>query len=83
MGSGLALSADGKWVIAQKLNPSPEQLILMPTGAGEGRALTNDAITHDNARFLPDGKRFIFIGAEPGRRRGSGCRASPAARRRR
>jgi len=67
MGSALALSGDGKWVIAQKLNPSPAQLILLPTGAGEGRALTNDALTHDNARFLPDGKRFIFVGAEPGK----------------
>ena len=67
MGSALALSTDGKWVIAQKLNPSPAQLILLPTGAGEGRALTSDALTHDTARFLPDGKRFIFIGAEPGK----------------
>jgi Tol biopolymer transport system component len=66
-GSALALSPDGKWVIAQKLNPSPTQLILLPTGAGEGRALTNDALTHDNARFLPDGQRFVFIGAEPGK----------------
>ena len=67
LGSALALSADGKWVIAQKLNPSPAQLVLLPTGAGEGRALTNDALTHDAARFLPDGKRFIFVGAEPGK----------------
>ncbi|HET7221124.1 MAG TPA: protein kinase [Vicinamibacterales bacterium] len=66
-GAALALSADGRWVIAQKLNPSPAQLIVLPTGAGEGRALTNDALTHDNARFLPDGKRFIFVGAEPGK----------------
>jgi len=67
MGNALALSADGKWVIAQKLNPSPAQLILLPTGVGQGRALTSDALTHDAARFLPDGKRFIFIGAEPGK----------------
>ena len=67
MGNALAMSADGKWVIAQKLNPSPTQLILLPTGAGEGRPLTNDALTHDNARFLPDGKRFIFLGAESGK----------------
>ncbi len=67
MGNALALSADGKWVIAQKLNPSPAQLILLPTGAGEGRELTSDALTHNNARFLPDGKRFIFQGSEPGK----------------
>ncbi len=67
MGNAVALSADGKWVIAQKLNPAPVQLILLPTGVGEGRALTNDALAHDVARFLPDGKRFIFVGAEPGK----------------
>jgi Tol biopolymer transport system component len=67
MGGALSMSPDGRWVIAQKLNPSPAQLILMPTGAGEARPLTNDALTHDNARHLPDGKRFIFIGAEPGK----------------
>jgi Tol biopolymer transport system component len=67
MGSALALSPDGKWVIAQKLNPSPTQLILMPTGAGQGRPLTNDTLTHESARFLPDGQRFVFVGAEPGK----------------
>jgi len=66
-GQGLALSKDGKWVIAQKIETSPEQLVLMPTGAGEARALTQDDITHVNARFLPDGKRFMFNGYQPGK----------------
>ncbi|HEX5068674.1 MAG TPA: protein kinase [Vicinamibacterales bacterium] len=66
-GAGLAISSDGKWVIAQKIETSPEQLVLMPTGAGEARALTNDDITHVQARFLPDGKRFIFNGYKPGK----------------
>jgi tRNA A-37 threonylcarbamoyl transferase component Bud32/Tol biopolymer transport system component len=66
-GQGLALSKDGKWVIAQKIETSPEQLVLMPTGAGEARALTQDDITHVSARFLPDGKRFIFNGYQPGK----------------
>ena len=68
LGTGaMSLSPDARWVIAQKLNPPPAQLILMPTGAGELRALTSDALTHDVARFLSDGKRFIFVGAEPGK----------------
>jgi Tol biopolymer transport system component len=67
-GLGLAISADGKWVIAQNIEKSPEQLVLMPTGAGEARALTNDDITHVNVRFMPDGKRFIFNGYQPGKR---------------
>ena len=66
-GEAMDLSPDGKWVIAQKLDPSPAQLILLPTGAGDVRTLTNDALTHDDARFLPDGKRFVFLGAEPGK----------------
>jgi len=65
-GEGLALSADGRWVIAQKQD-SPSQLVLMPTGAGATRALTKDDINHVDARFLPDGKRFVFIGFKPGR----------------
>jgi Tol biopolymer transport system component/tRNA A-37 threonylcarbamoyl transferase component Bud32 len=66
-GLGLAISPDGKWVIAQNIDKSPEQLVLMPTGAGEARALTQDDITHVAARFLPDGKRFIFNGYQPGK----------------
>jgi hypothetical protein len=66
-GEGLALSPDGRWVIAQRLDPTPAQLVLMPTGAGQTRALTNDDITHVNAGFLPDGKRFLFNGFKPGK----------------
>ena len=42
--------------------------MLLPTGVGTARPLTNDAITHETARFLPDGKRFVFNGFEPGKR---------------
>ena len=64
-GEALDLSPDGKWAIVQKLAPSPMQLVLMPTGAGQSRALTSDDITHVSAAFLPDGKRFIFTGFQP------------------
>jgi len=66
-GEAIDLSADGKWVIAQRLNPAPAQLWLMPTGAGEARALTSDDITHLGGAFMPDGKRFIFVGFQPNR----------------
>lgn len=39
----------------------------MPTGAGETKALTNDGINHQWARWMPDGKRFVFAGNEAGR----------------
>jgi eukaryotic-like serine/threonine-protein kinase len=64
-GAAAALSPDQQWVIAQ--TPGiPAQFRLLPTGAGEPKALTNDAINHDTARWLPDGKRFVFAGNEPG-----------------
>ncbi len=66
-GEGLALSADGRWVLAQKLDPAPAQLLLLPTGAGAARAITNDDITHVSGVFLPDGKRILFNGFQPGK----------------
>ena len=63
-GAAAALSPDQQWVIAQ--TPGiPAQFRLLPTGAGEPKALTNDAINHDTARWLPDGKQFVFAGNEP------------------
>ncbi len=68
LGEGVAdaLSPDQKWVIVQT-PVSPEQLRLLPTGAGETQPLTNDSINHQWARWFPDGKRFAFSGNEPGK----------------
>jgi dipeptidyl aminopeptidase/acylaminoacyl peptidase len=63
-GGAVALSPDEKWAIAQP-QTTPAQLILLPTGAGEGRQLTKDDINHSWARWLPDGKQFVFTGNEP------------------
>ena len=63
-GAALAASPDQKWVICSLPRP-PSQLTLLPTGAGEVRQLTHDAINHGRARWLPDGKRFVFLGNEP------------------
>ena len=46
--------------------PADATLLLVPTGAGENRQLTGDAINHLDARFFPDGKRILFLGSEPG-----------------
>ena len=68
LGSGFAmsLSKDGKWVISIPSTAPPRQLLLLPTGPGESRPLTRDAINHHAARWLPDGRRFVFAGNEPG-----------------
>jgi Tol biopolymer transport system component len=64
-GSGLSLSPDGKWALA-RLNVTPSPLVLYPTGVGEMKQAKDDGINHTGAAFLPDGKRFVFTGTEPG-----------------
>jgi Tol biopolymer transport system component len=65
-GSARALSPDGKWVLSV-LN-TPPQLVLLPTGAGEARSLERHGIEQYSFRgnWLPDGKRIVFLGREPG-----------------
>ena len=64
-GVAVAISPDGKWVITKPAKGGP--LSLVPTGAGEARQLTHDAVSYgDSARFLPDGKRLLAMGIEAG-----------------
>ncbi len=67
LGSGLAMaiSPDGKWVLTVRLNPAPAQLVLLPTGAGEAKQVTNDALAHGFSWFTADGAHIIFSGFEP------------------
>ncbi len=73
LGEGIPIqfSPDGKWVLTSYpsgLKPaSTPQLVLLPTGAGQAVTLTHDSIDHGFATLLPDGKRFVFDGVEPGR----------------
>ncbi len=64
-GTGVALSPDGKWAAAHP-NSTPAPLVLLPTGVGETKPLTQDSINHLRVRWLSDGKRFVFVGNEPG-----------------
>jgi Tol biopolymer transport system component len=66
LGSGAfpALSPDGKWVAAID-NGSPQQLELLPTGTGQKRQVTNDALEHLGARWTPDGMALVFTASEP------------------
>jgi eukaryotic-like serine/threonine-protein kinase len=64
-GSGLSLSPDGKWALS-RLNITPSPLVLYPTGVGEMERLKDDGISHISGAFLPDGKKFVFSGIEPG-----------------
>jgi Tol biopolymer transport system component len=53
-------------VISSNSRSTPVQLFLLPTGTGEARPLTNDAINYNNAQWFPDGTRLLFQGTEPG-----------------
>ena len=64
-GTGGALSPDGKWAIARP-NSSPSPLILLPTGVGEAKTLSQDSLNHIRVRWLADGKRLVFTGNEAG-----------------
>jgi eukaryotic-like serine/threonine-protein kinase len=66
IGEGVAgaISPDGKWVITKPAKGGP--LSLVPTGAGESRQLTHDAVSYGGVRFLPDGKRLLAVGIEAG-----------------
>jgi Tol biopolymer transport system component len=59
-GHALALSPDGKWVIATR-SATPDEIVLLPTGAGEPHRLPNGGLnTIGGANWLPDGKRIVF-----------------------
>lgn len=63
-GSSGFLSPDGKWVLAE--TGSPRKLIVLPTGIGEPKQLTDNKTDHRNSAWLPDGKSIVFSAAEPG-----------------
>ncbi|MGB6405782.1 MAG: hypothetical protein WBF26_23315, partial [Candidatus Sulfotelmatobacter sp.] len=58
------LSPDGQWVLAT--DRSPAKLVLLPTGVGEPRDLTDSKVDHYDPAWLPDGKSVVFSAAEPG-----------------
>jgi Tol biopolymer transport system component/predicted Ser/Thr protein kinase len=64
-GFGTGLSPDGKWALARTNVTSPP-LFQLPTGVGEAKLLTHDAMNHLWARWLPDGKQILFSGNDAG-----------------
>jgi Tol biopolymer transport system component len=63
-GNAVAISPDAKWSITKPARGGP--LNLVPTGAGEARQLTHDAISYRGVSWLPDGKRLLASGIEAG-----------------
>jgi hypothetical protein len=63
-GSFGSLSPDGQWVAARHGHPA--SLVLLPTGVGEPKQLTDDKTEHFNVAWMPDGKAIVYTAAEPG-----------------
>jgi Tol biopolymer transport system component len=63
-GVGRALSPDGKWALTVPIL-EPDRIEIVPVGEGEGRVVQNPGIDrYDAAQWLPDGKGFVFSGAD-------------------
>ncbi len=67
-GTADTLSPDGKWAISFS-RTGPVQLILFPVGPGQSRSISLPSLERlqNGTHFLPDGKRVVFNGNEPGR----------------
>jgi hypothetical protein len=65
-GNAQRLSPDGKW--ASAILASPPQVVIYPTGAGDGVRLAAGSVgTYSSAEWFPDSQRLLVCGAEPSR----------------
>jgi len=60
-----ALSPDGKWVASVHHQPASSQLLLLPTGPGELRALDFGDMHYESVEWFPDSRRILFTGNQP------------------
>jgi hypothetical protein len=67
-GTAHTLSPDGKWAVSASQS-GPAQLILLPVGPGQSRQVALPGLERVQTRthFMPDGKRLVISGNEPGR----------------
>ncbi|MGE5412973.1 MAG: protein kinase domain-containing protein, partial [Syntrophomonadaceae bacterium] len=69
-GQALAISPDGKWVLACEILTTPGSIVLLPTGAGQPKTFPKDSIDKSSityGAFLPDGKRVVYDAHEAGK----------------
>jgi Tol biopolymer transport system component len=68
-GRPLALSPDGSAVLASvESSGSLPHLVLLPTGTGEAKSLSNERfVRFEAAQWLPDGRRVVFSANEKDR----------------
>jgi Tol biopolymer transport system component len=64
-GDGQALSPDGRFALAVLLQPTPQQLVVAPVGAGETRTLEpGPAVRYARAVWDRTGRRVVFAGVD-------------------
>jgi hypothetical protein len=64
-GDGQAVSPDGRLVLAVLVQARPQQLVVVPTGAGETRTLEPGPIVrYSRAVWDPSGSRIVISGAD-------------------
>jgi Tol biopolymer transport system component len=64
-GGAGTMSADGRWVASYSIDQT--KLVLLPTGAGQPLTISPGGIRCSFPVFLPDSRRVVFRGHEPGR----------------
>jgi len=66
-GDPLALSPDGKWVLARRVYLTPQKLVLVPTRAGQSHEFEKGPVErYLEGTWFPDARRVLFSGIEPG-----------------
>ena len=64
-GDGQAMSPDGRSVLAVRLDKEPQQLVVVPTGAGETRILEpGPVVRYSRAVWDNTGRRVVFSGID-------------------
>jgi serine/threonine protein kinase len=65
-GAAAGLSPDAKWALAI-IYGTPSALMLLPIGVGDPTQIPrHDIEDYSAARWMPDGKRIVFVGRRPG-----------------
>ncbi|HKC23447.1 MAG TPA: protein kinase, partial [Thermoanaerobaculia bacterium] len=66
-GSSIALSPDGRWVLARSRS-SDTEVLLIPTGPGDVKRISVGKLhVHGAGTFLPDSRAFLFSANEEGK----------------
>jgi Tol biopolymer transport system component len=65
-GQAQQFSPDGRSVLSVVHGP-PSRVMVLPIGPGDPRTIPTATVTVTTARWLPDGRRLLTIGTEPGK----------------